>query len=357
MAIDLAGALRRAMQSARALDLSGAARRLSHTLSGNLLAGTAAPPPATDEAPAAPAKPRQKLGALITSLRAPLLDRAPSPELPELERRSFEGTTGSRDYRLFMPPGKPRGLLLMLHGCLQTPEDFAIGTGMNALAAEHGLVVAWPEQRDSDNPRSCWNWFEPDHQQRDSGEPAILAELATALVAEFRIPRRRVYVAGLSAGGSMSAILGEAYPELFAAVGVHSGLACGTAHDGRSAIAAMRGAPAAARPLAPSDHAPRVIVFQGAGDAVVHPMNADRVAARACALAGVRPSREGRSNAGEHEIGRSVARRADGTAAVELWMIEGLGHAWSGGRKGGSFTDPTGPDASAEMLRFFLEPA
>lgn len=356
MGFDLAGALRRAMRSARTLDLSGAGRSLRQALARSLPAG--AQPATGAAAPPAP-KPRQKLGAVVAGLRArplPLLDRAPPPELPELERRSFEGAAGSRDYRLFVPPGKPKGLLLMLHGCLQTPEDFAVGTGMNALATAHDLVVVWPEQRDSHNPRSCWNWFEPEHQQRESGEPAILAELVTTLVAEFRVPRRRVYVAGLSAGGSMAAILGETYPELFAAVGVHSGLACGTAHDGRSAIAAMRGAPAAARPLMPTDRAPRVIVFQGTGDSVVHPMNADRVAARACALAGVRPNREGRSAAGEHEIGRSVARRADGTPAVELWMIEGVGHAWSGGRKGGSFTDPTGPDASAEMLRFFLEP-
>ena len=365
MGLDLAGVLRRAMRSARTLDLSGAGRSLRQALTASLPAGAGpttrlpagdAPAPGPEALPAP--KPRQGLGAVVAGLRAlslPLLDRAPPPDLPELERRSFEGTAGRRDYRLFVPPGKPKGLLLMLHGCLQTPEDFAIGTGMTALAATHDLVVVWPEQRDTHNARSCWNWFEPEHQQRGAGEPAILAELVTALIAEFRVPRRRVYVAGLSAGGSMSAILGEAYPELFAAVGVHSGLACGTAHDGRSAIAAMRGAPAAARPLTPSEHAPRVIVFQGAGDSVVHPMNADRVAARACALAGVRPSREGRSSAGEHEIGRFVARRADGSPAVELWMIEGVGHAWSGGRKGASFTDPTGPDASAEMLRFFLE--
>lgn len=352
MGQDFVTALRRAMGSAWDRDFPGAARTLRAALGGG-----AAPPVSTDPVAAPGATPqRQSLREVVADLAAHPLPTAPVPpgDLPDLEPRSFESAAGRRDYRLFVPASQPAGLLLMLHGCLQTPEDFALGTHMNALAAAHGIVVAWPEQRGSDNPRNCWSWFDPEHQHRGAGEPAILAGLAKALRTEFDVPRERVYIAGLSAGGSMAAVVGEAYPELFAAVGVHSGLACGTAHDARSALAAMRGAPAAARPLAASGRAPRVIVFQGTTDTVVHPMNADRVAARACALAGVRPSREAHASAAGRGIGRSVARRADGTPAVELWMIEGTGHAWSGGQKGGSFTEPAGPDASAEMLRFFL---
>lgn len=351
MGYDLIASLRRTIGAVRQFDVASAAQGLRSALRRT-------PAPAAKPAPAAPK--RKRLGAVVADLAAQRLPASaplPRPELPDLAARSFDCAAGRRDYRLFVPPGKPSGLILMLHGCLQTPEDFALGTGINALAAEHGIVVAWPEQTHGDNARSCWNWFDPEHQHRGAGEPAILASLAKELRAEFRVPRARTFVAGLSAGGSMAAVLGEAYPEAFAAVGVHSGLACGTAHDGRSALAAMRGAPAAARPLMPANRAPRVIVFQGTTDHVVHPMNADRVMARACALADVRPSRESHAPIGERTVGRSVARRPDGTAAVELWMIEGTGHAWSGGNRDGSFTDAAGPDASAEMLRFFLEAA
>lgn len=346
MGIDLAAVLRRVAGAVRELDFAAAARAAREAFAGNGAEPAAEP---------RPPKVRQSLRGVVAELRerqAPAAE--PPPYAPEMDSRTFTCAAGSRDYRLFVPAGELGGLLVMLHGCMQTPDDFALGTGMNAIAAEHGLVVVWPGQGDAHNPRSCWNWFDPANQQRGSGEPAIIAGLAQSLVDEFHLPRERVFVAGLSAGGSMAAVLGEAYPELFAAVGVHSGLACGTAHDAGSALAAMRGAPAAARPLSPVEGAPRVIVFQGTSDQVVHPMNADRLVARASALAGVRPSREAQASGGDRSVGRSAARDANGHPAVELWMIDGTGHGWSGGRKGGSFTEPAGPDASAEMLRFFL---
>lgn len=347
MGFHIARALRRATDAVGVPDIQGAARSLRNALLGE--------PDAKREAGREQAT-RRSLGAVVADLRERARP-APRPEptrLPELEPHSFENAAGRRDYRLFVPETRPTGLVLMLHGCLQTPEDFAIGTGMNALAAEHGLVIAWPEQPDAHNPRNCWNWFEPRHQSRGEGEPAILAGLSQELGKRFGVPPSRTFVAGLSAGGAMAAILAESYPEVFAAAGVHSGLACGTAHDARSALAAMRGAPAAARPLSPSEQAPRVIVFQGTADQVVHPMNADRVAARACALSGVRLSREGHTEASERTVARSVARRDDGTPMIELWMVDGAGHAWSGSHGTASFADPTGPDASREMLRFFL---
>lgn len=343
MGIGLAAALRRVAGAVRELDFAAARRAARGAFSGAVTVG------------APPTKVRHSLRGVVAELRERQPPATKSPAYaPEMGTREFTCAAGSREYRLFVPAGERCGLLLMLHGCMQTADDFALGTGMNALAAEHGLVVVWPTQTDQHNPRSCWNWFDPANQQRGSGEPAILAALVQALVDEFELPRGQVFVAGLSAGGAMAAVLGEAYPDIFAAVGVHSGLACGTAHDAGSALAAMRGAPAAARPLSPIEAAPRVIVFQGAADQVVHPMNADRVVARASALAGVRLSREARISVADRGVGRSVAHDAAGRPAVELWMIDGTGHAWSGGRKIGSFTEPEGPDASAEMLRFFL---
>lgn len=350
MTTDLVTALRRATAAARRRDLHATLGILRDALRGR-------------EPEAKPAAPRGSLREVVEELRArPTIP--PETEAPpagpvgvpgDMIARTFACDAGARDYQLFVPAGPPRGLLLMLHGCGQTPEDFATGTRMNALAARHDLLVAWPEQGEAHNPRGCWNWFEPAHQQRGAGEPAILSGLVEALAKEFAQPPGRAFVAGLSAGGSMAAILGETYPELFEAVGVHSGLACGTAQDVRSALAAMRGAPAAARPLAVTEAAPRVIVVQGTADQVVHPMNADRIMARACALAGVRPSpREAHAVVGGREVSRTVARAADGIPAAELWMVEGGGHAWSGGDGRGSFSDPAGPDASAEMLRFFL---
>lgn len=351
MSTDIVTALRQAVQATRDLDFTEAARILRGALGGAL------PAAGPDLAPTGPDTPARSLRTVVEELRErrPVVPRPPTPASEDgLESRTFTCAAGSRDYRLFVPEGVPTGLLVMLHGCTQGPEDFATGTRMNALAARHGLVVAWPAQRETDNPRGCWNWFEPAHQQRGDGEPAILSGLAEALVGEFAIPSRRVFVAGLSAGGSMAAVLGETYPEVFAAIGVHSGLACGAASDVRSALAAMRGAPAAPRPLAPSADAPRVIVFQGTADPVVHPMNADRLMARASALAGARPARTTHTAAGDRSVSRTIARRPDGTPVVELWMVEGSGHAWSGGDSSGSFAEAAGPDASAEMMRFFL---
>lgn len=298
--------------------------------------------------------PRRPLREVIAGLarRPDRPGRAPRPPggpvLPEtppgarFERRHHAGPAGARDYRLYLPSTHAQGvagLVVMLHGCTQSPEDFAAGTGMNAVAERHGFAVAWPEQTRAQNASLCWNWFRPQDQGR-GGEAAILQGLAAAVAAELSAPR--VFVAGLSAGGAMAAILGQAYPETFAAVGVHSGLAPGSARDVISAFATMRGD---AAPSGRAVGAP-VIVFQGTADRTVAPVNAGRVTGRltgAARRAGRAPGRgftvtEGRNAAGH---------------PVELWSIEGAGHAWAGGSPAGSYTDPAGPDASAEMLRFF----
>lgn len=264
-----------------------------------------------------------------------------------------ESAAGSRRYRLYVPAsaasGPIEGLVVMLHGCKQNPEDFAVGTGMNAVAEANRLLVAYPGQTSQDNSMSCWNWFRPGDQLRDGGEPAILASLAAKLRDEYRVPRDRVFVAGLSAGGAMAAILAETWPDIFNAAGIHSGLPRGAANDVAGAFGAMRGddiATAVPRPR----HPPRLIVFHGTADRTVHPVNAERILSRAGAAGAPGTRHDGAPD------GRGWTRSASngGGGQVECWLVDGAPHAWSGGDARGSFTDPAGPDASAEMVRFFL---
>ncbi len=274
---------------------------------------------------------------------------APVPEGASFEERRFACAAGARDYKLYRPAVEtPRGLVVMLHGCKQNPDDFATGTRMNAVAESYGLLVVYPRQTSADNMSSCWNWFRPQDQRRDQGEPAILAGITREIVAEFGIDPDKVFVAGLSAGGAMAAVLAETYPDLFKAVGIHSGIPTGAANDVISAFAAMRGD---AQPLAQST-APgqRAIVFHGNADRTVHPANAEHILRVA---QGPRQSDSGQSMGGRPYV-RTRIDGAEGAARMEVWMIEGAGHAWSGGNAAGSFTDPSGPDASTEMVRFFL---
>ena len=261
-------------------------------------------------------------------------------------------------YKLYLPPrapgaiAAPMPLVLMLHGCTQNPADFAAGTRMNDLARTQGFAVLYPAQTQHANAQGCWNWFKPQHQQRGRGEPALLAALTQFVMASEVIDPARVYVAGLSAGGAMADILGRCYPDLFAAVGVHSGLPTGAATDAMSALGAMRNG-AAHRPPA-AGPMPPVIVFHGDADSTVHPRNGAAV---------VSAARGADASGGEISQGRSAAGRAftrsdypagAGRNAVEHWLLHGAGHAWSGGSSQGSYTEPNGVDASAEMLRFFL---
>ena len=277
---------------------------------------------------------------------------------PRFERRRFEGSVGSRDYRLYVPatpPRGPRSLLMMLHGCTQTAEDFALATGMNLLAERHGLIVAYPEQTGAHHRKACWNWYRPGDQRRGAGEPAILAEMTRALAAEFGIGTDRIFVAGLSAGGAMAAVMGETYPELFAAVGVHSGVACGVAINLPSALGAMRGWPALFQRAATGQAPRRTIVLHGTADRAVHPANAGRIVAAAASGIEAELRQETGTSAGGRPYTVTVATAEEGRSLSELWLIEGTGHAWSGGQPGCAYTDPAGPNASAEMVRFFLQ--
>jgi len=275
------------------------------------------------------------------------------------EEQVYRGREGSMSYMLYRPANAAAGmpLVVMLHGCTQSPEDFARGTGMNSLADELGFLVAYPRQSQSANPQKCWNWFKPGDQQRDRGEPALLAGIARQVIAENRADPERVYVAGLSAGGAAAAIMAAEYPDVFAAVGIHSGLACGAARDLPSAMMAMqRGGGAAGAAQAGRRFVP-VITFHGDRDATVHEVNSREIVAAASAAAGV--PLQVRVEQGRSPSGRSFTRELsvapDGKVVIEQWTIAGSGHAWSGGHSAGSYTDPSGPEASREMVRFFLD--
>ncbi len=289
------------------------------------------------------------------------LKKSNAPAIPDgaaFLERSFTCSAGTRGYKLYVPAfmgAPPRGLIVMLHGCKQDPDDFAAGTNMNAVAEAHGLLVAYPRQTASANVASCWNWFDPRDQMRDSGEPAVIAGITRSLMSEFALDREQVFVAGLSAGGAMAAVMAETYPDLYAAVGIHSGLAYQSANDAMSAFATMRGDFRSAG-TANSDRAlqVRTIVFQGSADHTVDPSNATRIVAAAGRHStSARQEDHGRS-AGGRSYTRTIIDGIGGAPLIESWLIDGAGHAWSGGSASGSYTDPKGPDASAEMVRFFM---
>jgi poly(hydroxyalkanoate) depolymerase family esterase len=286
----------------------------------------------------------------------------PTPEGAQFLRRTYVSDAGSRDYKLYVPTGVAGAaraerlpLIVMLHGCKQDPDDFALGTGMNKLAQERGFLVAYPEQSARANQMACWNWFHVKNQERETGEPSIIAGITSEIMSEFDVDPDLVFVAGLSAGGAMAAILGATYPDLFKAAGIHSGLPCGAATDIATAFNSMRHGAAIDALSAPETNV-RTIVFQGGADRTVHPSNADLIVAFASAgLDGVVETKQKGRSKGGVAYERTVIADSSGAPQVEYWAIQDMGHAWSGGNREGSFTDPHGPDASREMLRFFLD--
>jgi poly(hydroxyalkanoate) depolymerase family esterase len=332
---------------------------------------TVAPDPAVTEAVA------EINATRIETPEAPAApDVLPKPRRAAFTRQVFEFEGERYDFNLYVPPLPPIAstpealtrvpLVVMLHGCKQDAPDFARGTTMNELAAKTPCLVLYPEQLVKANQMRCWNWFDSAHQCRHAGEPAMLAALTQQVIARYPVDPSRVYIAGLSAGGAMAAIVATHNPNLFAAVGVHSGLPPGAAHDVMSAFSAMRnggrsrapGDPAALKDVMPT------IVFHGDADRTVHPDNGDQIvlaATAALTASGVRLKRsvipqDMSAPTGElrHTL-RTVYSAEDRRNYVEYWSVEAGPHAWSGGSAAGSFTDPHGPNASAAMLAFFLQ--
>ena len=278
---------------------------------------------------------------------------------------------GTRRYKLYIPGGydgsKTVPLVVMLHGCTQDPDDIARGTRFNESAEEKGVIVAYPEQPESANVRKCWNWYEPAHQKRDEGEPALIASITRRVMQDYRVDPLRVYVAGISAGAAMAVTVALTYPDLYAAVGSHSGLPYGAAATVMEALSAMQGKNSGANILAsrardamgPLVRPMPAIVFQGGSDHVVNPANAVQLVAQLSSIQGAPSPDKAMSAMGEKVESANGYQythglHGNGADAIELWVVEELGHAWSGGSVAGTFADAKGPSATTEMMRFFL---
>jgi poly(hydroxyalkanoate) depolymerase family esterase len=272
---------------------------------------------------------------------------------------TYSNPAGSRAYRLFIPSryhGQPLPLIVMLHGCTQSPEDFAAGTRMNFVAEEQTCFVVYPAQHSKANRAKCWNWFRTADQQRGRGEPSLIAGITRQIMRDYSVDPRRVYIGGLSAGAAAAAIMAANYGDLYAAVGVHSGLPCRAAIDLPSAFVAMRqGSGPDGMAILPDGPPVPTIVFHGDRDVTVHPNNGDQILEQFLKSTNTKKKVQRGRVPGGHAYTRTIHTDASGRGILEHWNIHGSGHAWSGGSPAGSYTDPQGPDATREMLRFFLE--
>jgi poly(hydroxyalkanoate) depolymerase family esterase len=318
-------------------------------------------PYSTPPRPKSPARFDSMKGFSRLRLRGPITRAPPSasdiaPNSTRLIEGTFSNAAGSRTYKLFIPSryqGQPLPLIVMLHGCTQWPDDFAAGTRMNFLAEEQNCFVVYPEQPSGANKAKCWNWHRTGDQQRGGGEPSLIAGITRQIMRDHMIDPKRVYVAGLSAGGAAAAIMAATYGDLYAAVGIHSGLACGAASDLPSAFMAMRQG-SESKAVAKAGSLVPAIVFHGDRDTTVHPKNGDRILEQSAkAISPATKVLRGRVPNG-HAYTRTIVTDASGRVIFEHWNVHGAGHAWSGGSPAGSYTDPRGPDATKEMLRFFL---
>ena len=355
--------------------LMDATRLIQRALGAVVSAPVSRPHSPAESQTTQPAQPRYGSAHFAADIDDAVIVERQAPTVPPAKPAEFAGYSfafegDSYPYRLYIPPGLGHDaapthpeqtqatmpLIVLLHGCKQDAKDFARGTAMNELAARHGCMVLYPEQISKANSGRCWNWFEPGHQQPGRGEPGMIAALVRQVLASHPdADANRVYIAGLSAGGAMAAVVAGLHPEMFAAVGIHSGLASGAAQDLLSAFVAMRqGAKGKNSASLPT------IVFHGSGDKTVHPDNGDYITDAAVAALrdsglALAESRALVDTAGGPATEKVVYRTDNGPSYVEHWRVTAGPHAWSGGDAAGSFTDPDGPSASTAMLAFFLQ--
>ncbi|WP_216828375.1 extracellular catalytic domain type 1 short-chain-length polyhydroxyalkanoate depolymerase [Alkalihalobacterium elongatum] len=285
---------------------------------------------------------------------------------------------GGKTYKLYVPSAynssTPTSLMVMLHGCTQDANQFAAGTEMNVLAEEQGFIVLYPEQTSSANSSKCWNWFETAHQSRGSGEPAVIAGMVEQIINSYSIDLSKVYVAGLSAGGAMSVIMGATYPDIFSGIGVGAGLEYKAATNSLQAWTAMSsGGPdpiqqgrLAYQAMGQQAKVLPTIVFHGNSDFTVQSINSYQVITQWAKTNDL--AYDGQENTyfynqateeiqgqvpGGRSYTRSIYRDHLGNRLMEKYIVDGMGHAWSGGSSMGSYTDPNGPRASELIWEFF----
>lgn len=302
---------------------------------------------------------------LLTTLLAMTMTADAAAQSGTFEWHTYDSEAGSRRYKLFVPASvderHPAPLVVMLHGCTQDPDDFARGTRFNQLAAERGVIVAWPEQTGTHHPQKCWGWYDPHNQGTEPGEPGLIAGITREVMVSHAVDRRRVYVAGVSAGAAMAVITAAGYPDLYAAVGTHSGIPYRAAADVPHAIAVMHnGSPDPAilayalQDALGGGRPPALIAIHGGADAVVTATNSRQLAGQWAGVLGLSASPAERTTEGGLGVERTRWKTPDGKTAIELAIVDGLGHAWSGGSADGTYTDPRGPDASRLILDFLL---
>jgi poly(hydroxyalkanoate) depolymerase family esterase len=291
---------------------------------------------------------------------------APAPAEGRFEWHEFGTGASGRRYKLYVPAAydarRPAPLVVLLHGCTQDPDDLSRGTRMNELAERQGVIVAYPEQPARANPLKCWRWFDAAQQRPDGEEVAAIAGLTRDVMRTYRVDARRVHVAGISAGGAMALIVAASFPDLYASAASHSGVAVGAARSAEEALAVMRGGVADSVDLAarlravagPSMRAIPLLVLHGDADNVVNARNGRQTASQWGAAFGLTASGAAESSeVAGRRVERSVLSRGSGTPVVELHVVTGLAHAWSGGSKTGTYADEAGPSAAEAMLAFF----
>ena len=286
---------------------------------------------------------------------------------------TYTSDVGSRQYWLYVPSSydgtKPMPLVVMLHGCTQDAHDSARGTRLNERAEADGFMVVYPEQPAAANPLKCWNWFDAQHQSRETGEPAIIAGITREVTSTRRVDNKQVFLGGMSAGAAMANIVAINHPELFTALALHSGIAFKAATSVLEARKAMNeGGPDPAEQgkvahAAMGDRARviPVLIVQGAQDKSVPPLHTAQLAKQwltideALGAGATAPETTRAQSASGYHFSREVFSDAQKRVLVETIVVDELAHAWSGGSADGTFTDPKGPDATAAMLRFFFQ--